>query len=312
MARYRLPLWIVLVAAGWHWQLAASGTAASAEDRRETTVGMTARIDQLVLPGTELEVIELRDRKLPVVLRIVEVYPHGTAFRYDLVYYALEPGTFDLRDYLLRKDGSSTKDLPPLRVTVRPLLPPGQVQPHPLEISGTPWLGGYLLLLVVMAALWVVGLAAILLVGRRGRASALGQASRPLTLADRLRPLVEQALAGKLTHAQCAELERSLLAYWRRRLHLEDKNPAEAIGVMRRHPEAGPLLEQLEIWLHRPGTSDKVDVTALLRPYSCVEMPATGFEEVGETGSPSQAPGGARTTQQGSDRTAGGRAAHPR
>src|SRR5438876_7853227 len=78
------------------------------EDLRATTVGMPARIEQLVLPGSELEVKPLEDRRQPVVLRIVTSYPHGTAFRYDLVYYSLEPGEFDLRDYLRRKDGSSS------------------------------------------------------------------------------------------------------------------------------------------------------------------------------------------------------------
>src|SRR5262245_22427723 len=71
-----------------------------AEDRRTSTVGMPARIDQIVLPGTELEVKPLEGRRAPVVLRIVSVAPHGTAFRYDLEYYGLEKGTFDLKNEL--------------------------------------------------------------------------------------------------------------------------------------------------------------------------------------------------------------------
>src|SRR5687768_1974296 len=101
--------------------------AARADDQRHSTVGMPARIDQLVLPGSELEVKPLDDRKLPVVLRIAAVFPHGSAYRYDLVYYGLDPGTFDLKDYLRRKDGSSTVDLPTLKVEIQTLLPPGQV-----------------------------------------------------------------------------------------------------------------------------------------------------------------------------------------
>ena len=41
----------------------------------------------------------------PVVVRIADVYPHGSAFRYDLVYYGLEPGDYDLTEFLRRKDG---------------------------------------------------------------------------------------------------------------------------------------------------------------------------------------------------------------
>src|SRR5262245_49219942 len=70
------------------------------------TVGMSGRMDQVVLPGSELEVKPLEDRRTPVVLRIANVYPHGTAKRYDFVYYGLEPGSYDLRNFLRRKDGS--------------------------------------------------------------------------------------------------------------------------------------------------------------------------------------------------------------
>src|SRR5919199_1044228 len=103
---------------------------ARAEDQRRATVGMPARIDQVVMPGPELVARPLDDPRAPVVLRVVNTYPHGTAFRYDLVYYGLEPGTFDLRGYRRRKDGSSTAGLPPLKVTIEPLLPPGQVVPN--------------------------------------------------------------------------------------------------------------------------------------------------------------------------------------
>ena len=97
-----------------------------------STVGMPAKFNQLVLPGSELEAIHAEDRSVPVVLRIAGVWPHGTAFRYDLVYYALEPGTFDLRKYLQRKDRTATDDLPPIPVEVKPVLPPGHIEPNPL------------------------------------------------------------------------------------------------------------------------------------------------------------------------------------
>src|SRR5690242_7913189 len=72
----------------------------------ETRVGIAGRLDQVVIPGSELEVVPHEDRKLPIRLRIVAVYPHGSAFRYDLEYQGLEPGSFNLKDYLRRKDAS--------------------------------------------------------------------------------------------------------------------------------------------------------------------------------------------------------------
>ena len=240
---------------------------ALAEDQRSATVGMAARIDQLVLPGTELEVKPLEGREVPVVVRITGSYPHGTDYRYDLEYYALEPGTYDLCAFLQRKDGSSLEDLPKVEVEIQSVLPPGQVEPGALAARETNFFGGYQLLLVVGAVVWLAGLLAILFGGRKGRSAQAEAESRPLSLADRLRPLVEDAMAGQLTEARQAELERTLIAFWRRRLDLDDLRPAEAMARLREHEEAGPLLIQLEKWLHRPGENRDVDVLALLEPY---------------------------------------------
>jgi hypothetical protein len=239
--------------------------------RPATTVGMPARIEQLVLPGTELEAKPIEDRRTPIVLRIVNFYAHGTAFRYDIVYYGLEPGEFDLKDSVRRKDGSPTTDLPSIPVKIEPVLPPGQIEPHRLALAPSPFLGGYRLLLIVGALVWTAGLIAILVAGRRKRGQAILAAVKPVTLADRLKPLVEKALAGTLKEGQHAELERFLIGYWRKRLKLERCAPAEFMPLLRDHDEAGPLFLRLEDWLHRPaGTAEPVDLNALLEPYQSV------------------------------------------
>jgi hypothetical protein len=87
---------------------------------------------------------------------------------------------------------------------------------------------------------------------------------------------VDGAVAGKLSQPQLASLERTLLAFWRKRLRLEHTDPAEAIATLRSHAEAGPLLEQLEAWLHRPGTDRDVDAARLLKPYR--DLPADALE----------------------------------
>ena len=249
---------------------------AQAEDQRRTTVGMPARIDQIILPGSELEVRPLEDTRMPIVMRITASFRHGTDYRYDIVYYGLEPGKFNLEDYLKRKDGSSTGDLPSITVDIRPVLPPGQVEPNPLESKSAPFLGGYRTLLVLGSFVWLLGLFAILFVCRRKKGAAASGDDQPLSLADRLRPIVEDAIAGQITQVQQADLERMLLAYWRKRLDLENMKAAEAIVAIRDHEEAGGLLRQLEIWLHRPGSADEVDVAALLKPYQ--NLPANVLE----------------------------------
>ena len=160
------------------------------------------------------------------------------------------------------------------------MLPPGQVEPNPLALQSSPSLGGYRLLLAVFGSLWCAGLVAILVLGRRKHALAEADSARPVTLADRLGPLVDAAVAGTLSKGQHAELERLLIGYWRKRLGLEQASPAAAITAMRDHPEAGPLLRKLEEWLHKPGArTEPVDVAGLLRPYQ--NLPAD--EPEGET-----------------------------
>jgi hypothetical protein len=253
--------WLALFSLG----LFATGSRA---ETPETTVGMSGRLDGVVLPGPELEAKPATDRKAAVALRVAAVYPHGTAFRYDLEYSGLEPGTHDLRDYLRRKDGKPLDGVPPLTVKVNPVRPPGQVEPNKLEIETGPRLGGYQLLKIGFVVLWIVGLFVLVLsffFPRRRKKAAVSD--RPVSLADRLRPLVEKATAGCLSQAELAGLERGLLAYWRKRLRLEAVEPGAAIEAMRKHPEAGPLLAQLEAWLHRPGPPEPVDVPRLLAPY---------------------------------------------
>ena len=241
------------------------------------SVGVAARINQLVLPGTELEPKPLADRQAKMVVRIIEVYPHGSSFRYDLSYYGLEPGTFDLKDFLKRKDGTSSADLPPIPVTIRAILPPGQIEPSALRTTPSVFRGHYRLGMFLGAVAWFLGLLAIIFVGRRQARHARAAPRPPVTLADRLRPLVERARAGTLQPLERAELERTLIDYWRRRLGLEALSPGRAIALIRGDDQAGALLRQLEGWLHRPpGEAEPVDVAALLEPYQALPAePAT-------------------------------------
>ena len=250
-----------------------------AEDQRSATVGMSARIDQIVLPGSELEATPLEDERTPIVLRITGSFPHGTAFRYDIEYYGLEPGEFDLRDYLQRKDRSSLDDLPPLTVGIESILPPGQVRPNALATKSSPYLGGYWTTMIVAGTIWIVGFVAIIWWIRAEHArqhAAVSDSRRPATLAERLRPIVQDAIAGSATETQLAELERMLLAFWRKRLKFDDVSAVDAIAALRRHQEAGVLLKQLDVWLHRPGDAGDVDVAELLKPYQ--DLPADALE----------------------------------
>lgn len=246
----------------------------SGEPRDERTVGVPGELRYVVLPGSELEVAAADD-ETPVVLRIAAARPHGDAWRYDLVWYGLEPGDFDLTDFLERVDGSDAADLPALPVRVGTVLPPGQVEPHRPVAGELPRVGGYRALLYLAGVLWLVGLGAILFGGRRRREAEAVRA-REVTLAERLRPLVTDALAGKLTRREHAELELALVALWRRRLGLDALPARDALAEIGRHPEAGALLRALEAWLHRGAGAEEVDLDLLLAPYR--ELPPEELE----------------------------------
>ena len=147
------------------------------------------------------------------------------------------------------------------------MLPEGVVRPNSLEPQEVPSRAGYRVLLAVGAVVWVAGLFAILFWRRRDAEEEQHEDGRPRTLAERLRPMVELGLAGELPEHERAELERTLIAYWRRRLDLVHMDPGKAMAALREHDEAGRLLVQLEHWLHRPGPADDVDVGELLAPY---------------------------------------------
>lgn len=248
--------------------------AAQARNERESTVGMRARIDELVLPGTELAVGPTTHES-PVVVRITAVRAHGEDFRYDLEWTGLEAGTHDLKDYLIRKDGSGVDDLPAIEVTVGATLDPEETEPSDPEPVRPPDVSGYSTQFVVATVIWIVGLLAILFVGRKRRQPATAPDAPP-TLADRLRPFVEAAATGKASDAEKAELERLLVAFWRERLGLQELKADRAIVAIRSHEEAGELLRQLEAWLHMPHPPQEIDLPALLEPYRHVPASSVG------------------------------------
>lgn len=262
-----------------HAQSADAPQSADPPKLKASTVGLPVVVEQLVLPGTELEPTPWDD-KSPVAVRIIEVFPHGDAFRYNLSYQGLEPGDYDLAKFLRRKDGSSTENLPALAFHIDTLLPPGQVQPNNPGFQSLRWLGGYRMLAIAAVIAWIAGLIWIVYPRRANKPDDTVGAAPQLSLADRLRPLVVKATAGELSPAQLSELERALTSYWRHRLDLDDLPPAEALVKLKSHAEAGPLIRQVELWLHSQAGASNVDVGALLAPYR--NLPADTLDRARE------------------------------
>lgn len=232
-------------------------------------VGMNGEVRDVLLPGPELRVKPDPEGRSPVVVRIAATYPHGTAgFRYDLSWFAYEPGAHNLADYLERLDGTPAQGLPAVTVQAESILPPGPPGMLADFSAPVPRLGGYRTLLIVGGAVWAAGLIALLCWRRPRPAAATDTLTAEPPLADRLRALVDQARSGSLDANGKAQLERLVLGFWREKLQLTQVPIPEAVRTLRDHPEAGGLLRQVEEWLHSGrSTARESDVAALLSPY---------------------------------------------
>ncbi len=187
----------------------------------------------------------------------------------------LEPGAYKLADYLMRPDGSHPEELGDTRIQVRAMLPDdhdGKLNAYVPRLF--PFIGSYRAMLGVIGAVWIVGIAAFILVSRKKRVieAPVFVAPQP-SFAERLRPLVEDAAAGKLSVEGQAHLERLLMGYWREKLNLPELRMAESLSRLKAHAEAGDLLRALERWLHRPSGASREEISSLLEPYRNISAP---------------------------------------
>jgi len=223
----------------------------------------------ITLPRGDYQPRPLDDRT-ELILRIERVTALASnQHRYEFFYMGLEPGAYKLADYLIRPDGSRPDELGELRIQVRALLP----DDHDGRLNAYvprrfPFVGGYRAALVALGAVWVGGIVAYVFLSRKKPVivAPIAVAPEP-SFAERLRPLVEEAAAGRLTVEGQAMLERLLMGYWREKLSLSETRVAEALAKLKAHHEAGELLRAVERWLHRPGGAGNDEVVAVLEPY---------------------------------------------
>lgn len=267
---------VVLIVVGLMVSIGANLVAQEKTSKENPTVGAPGDIYQIVLPGTELTAKPLVEGS-PIVIRITDVFPHGDAFRYDIRFHGLEPGTFNLAKWLERKDGSATEDLPEIPVEIQSLLPAGQIQPNALESGWLPRLGGYRVVAIAAVALWLIGLLALIFGGRKSK-SEEAAVEKPKSLAELLETRIQDAMDQKMETSQYAELERMLFAFWRKRMKLEGVSTSEAMTAIKQDKNSGPLMIQLEQWMHNPSASRDIDLAELVAPYRDMPVDTPEFQ----------------------------------
>jgi len=241
-------------------------------EEKPPLVGMEGRLE-LLLSETGLKT-KKPERLSDIHLRIATSNPRGKLIYYDLRYTGRVPGEYDLRDFLLTANELPATNLPPLPISIAGILPEqhnGWLEEQ--DMRSPALFGGYKSIAILAIALWILALFVVFRFGRKPKADTnLKPVARPLTFAERIRPLLERAAAGKLTVDEKALLERMLITHWQHRLGLAKKGGDEIIAQLRQHSEAGVLLRALEDWLHRPPGSVTVAVDSVLAPYR--NMPA--------------------------------------
>ncbi len=243
----------------------------AAEPPKSVQVGMEGNLF-IVLPGNPLEAAPVGD-KSKIIVRIHDILPHGTDKRYDLRYFGFVPGEYDLAKFLRNAEGTVPANLPPIPVHIHGILPEdhdGKLVEDEAGDFALP--GGYTAWLIGLGVVWLLAAWPLFLLGRKKK-TPLGQAEDAgPDLAERLRPLIEQAANGMLDTNGRARLERMIFSHWRERLGLPvDGDVAELHHQLKAHDEAGPLLHGLEDWLHRPPGTATVDISTLLEPYRHTE-----------------------------------------
>ena len=145
------------------------------------SVGVPGLVEQIVLPGSLLTHEKVDPSEADLVVRVIRSFPHGDSFRYDISYYGMESGEYDLSKYLVREDGSTTDDLPAIPVQVKSIIKSGQIKPNDLDIGMFGRVGGYFRMVVLGAFIWVAVLLAMIFLAREKKEAAVEQVSKKLS-----------------------------------------------------------------------------------------------------------------------------------
>ncbi len=204
--------------------------------------------------GPTLRVRTQRDADAPLIVRLKRTNDNA----YEANFIGTREGEFDLSQALHHVDGSLAT-LPSMPVRVISTLPNDQRSDLFQAIDFEPTLGGgYRLVMLIAAALWLFVPAAIFAWRWLRQPPAVAE-EPPVpvpTWGQRLEPLVTAAVNRPLSAEEKRQLELLLLHYWRERSGADALEMAASIRELRQHPEAGPLVRNIEAWLHRSAGQD--------------------------------------------------------
>jgi len=222
-----------------------------------SNVGTEGHRRNILIPGALLETRPPTSRSRLEVWRESAV-KNGDGYIYDFGYVGHEPDIYDLRDYLVRADGSPLGGIDPIPIEIAGLLPPGNRAELILpELPAPSPRGGYSNVLKAIAATWLV-LAAVwvtlvcLAWLRRAKIRRALSASAAPDASDEVRRLIRLACEVELSVDSKLRLERLLFAVWCRRLGWCGRSPEDVSPALARDERIGPKFMALTSWLYGP------------------------------------------------------------
>lgn len=210
-----------------------------------------------------------------VSVRIAKVTPSGEASIYDVRYIVNRAGTFDLKDYLSGEDGASLAGLPSFKFQGDPKLSK-QLEARIQETEQMSVDVGvhYHATLAALAVAWILCLLPLIFAGRTRKQAPEVAVLPQETFTQFLQGCVLEIEAGTLDTEGMAKLEMQLLEHWRGQLALDRAPMTGLLWAIDRDPAAGPVLRQLQDWLHNPSSkTSPLSVATALKPYASDETP---------------------------------------
>ena len=229
-------------------------------------VGMVKRF-KVTLPGELLVAVKV-DEKAPAMVRIISWNKGSEGYSYDLEFIGLEPGKYNLMDYLRKASTLEAVDLPEYSLEVDTVLSEdfkGELLDFQNSVETlTPW---YKRLNTVLIILWGILLPVIILVGRKKKKIEEVEIVKEKTLSEKIYELLD-SLEDKSSKELWQKVEGLILKHWRYRKGLEGLPAHEAIIKLKADGEAGPFIVKLEQGLHSKNLKNEQQVAALIRKIS--------------------------------------------
>lgn len=227
-----------------------------------TDIGMvhTLRVN---IPGDRLQALPA-DERSPAVLRVEPVGETAEGYVYEIDFVGLEPGEYDVTQYLRTITGSPPA-AEPVRVAVERKLPAdfrGEILTQTRRVGFPPaW---YTPTAVVVCIVWVACLPLMLLVGRKDNAVSCEAVPVVPSIRERLSSLLDEIGDDEGKEAW-QQLEATLIHYLADARHVSAAKAFDRLLALKKDEVAGPAIREFELCLHAPGGRGRESLDRALR-----------------------------------------------